>query len=185
MKIAVSGTHCSGKTTLVEAFLAAHPTYHHEPEPYAVLVEDYGEEFSAEPCADDFYRQLEFSVERLRAHSGDRLVVFDRCPADFFAYLLALKDLKSDSVAVSLLEAALQLVLTSIENLDLVVFLPLEDEAGSEIPDEEQPELRSATDGWLSAFYNDDDFSISSRCAALIVVRGTVAQRLAKLEQAL
>ena len=57
MRIAVSGTHCSGKTTLIEEFLRAHPDFVHEPEAYTVMVEDYGEEFSSER---DFFRQLEF-----------------------------------------------------------------------------------------------------------------------------
>jgi len=54
MRIAVSGTHGVGKSTLIEEFLRAHPDFVHEPEPYVVLVEDYGEEFSAEPCPEDF-----------------------------------------------------------------------------------------------------------------------------------
>jgi AAA domain-containing protein len=185
MKIAVSGTHYSGKTTLVEEFLLAHRDYAHEPEPYQVLVEDYGEEFSAEPCADDFFRQLQFSVERLSARSRDERVIFDRCPIDFFAYLLALSDLKREKFDPSLLETALALVLESLGNLDLVVFLPLDDRNIIELPDGENPKLRNATDAWLNAFYSDDDFTISTRCAGLVEARGTVAQRLAQLEQAL
>ena len=33
MRIVVSGSHCSGKSTLIEDFVAAHPEYVHEPEP--------------------------------------------------------------------------------------------------------------------------------------------------------
>jgi len=49
MRIAVSGTHGVGKSTLIGAFLRRHPEVVHEPEPYTVLVEDLGDEFSAEP----------------------------------------------------------------------------------------------------------------------------------------
>jgi cytidylate kinase len=33
MRLAISGTHGSGKTTLAEDFLAAHSGYRHVPEP--------------------------------------------------------------------------------------------------------------------------------------------------------
>ena len=72
MRIAISGAHCVGKSTLIEAFLAAHPEFIEEPEPYTVLVEEYGEEFSSSPTVDDFYRQLEFNIQRLRTHTVQR-----------------------------------------------------------------------------------------------------------------
>ena len=51
MRIAVSGTHCSGKSTLLQDFAAAHRDYESVPEPYELLDEP------------DFRRQLELSVE--------------------------------------------------------------------------------------------------------------------------
>src|SRR6185369_16723424 len=89
MKIAVTGTHGVGKTTLIEEFLRLHPEFGHEPEPYDVLSEDYGEEFAAEPCAEDFLRQLEFNLERLKQRATEVNVIFERCPLDFLAYLNA------------------------------------------------------------------------------------------------
>ena len=40
MRIAVTGTHGSGKTTLIEDFLERHPRYEHEPEPYLALAQN-------------------------------------------------------------------------------------------------------------------------------------------------
>ena len=76
MRVAVSGTHCSGKSTLIDEFLRANPDVVHEPEPYTVLVEEFGEEFSAEPCVEDFYRQLEFNIDRLQEHAGGARVIY-------------------------------------------------------------------------------------------------------------
>src|SRR6185295_8260084 len=96
MRIAISGTHCCGKSTLIDQFLLAHPDFAHEPEPYEALQDDYGETFAAEPCAEDFYRQLEYNAGRLREYGrGDR-VIFERSPADYLAYMLALSALHRD-----------------------------------------------------------------------------------------
>lgn len=186
MRIAISGSHCSGKTTLIDEFLRAHPDFSHEPEPYTVLVEDYGEEFSSEPCADDFYRQLEFNVARLRGYPhGDR-VIYERCPADYLAYILALKDLNPDDAHDGLIETVLGMVLDAIRNLDLIVFLPLDDADGIEMPDLEFPKLRAAVDSRLAAIFGDDEFGIvSSGGATVIEARGSTVQRLQTLEAAM
>src|SRR4029453_1767913 len=91
MRIAVSGTHGVGKSTLIDEFLRKHPEFVHEPEPYTVLVEDLGEEFSDEPRVEDFHRQLEFNIDRLRQHTPGEKVIYERCPIDFLAYIDALK----------------------------------------------------------------------------------------------
>lgn len=185
MRIAVSGTHCSGKTTLIEEFLRVHPDFAHEPEAYTVMAEDYGEEFSSEPGADDFYRQLEFNVERLRRYPAAARVIFERSPVDYLAYLLALKDLKRDDVDF-IVEAALPIILDAIRHLDLIVFLPLAEADGIEMPASEDPKLRWAVDARLVAILADDEFGLFSSAGLIIVeARGSTAQRLRILENAL
>lgn len=87
MRVAVSGTHCCGKGTVIDEFLLTHPDYAHEPEPYAALEEDYSEVFAAEPSLDDFHRQFEFNVDRLRRYRPGERVIYERSPADFLAYM--------------------------------------------------------------------------------------------------
>jgi hypothetical protein len=183
LRIAVSGTHCSGKTTLIEEFLRAHPDFAHEPEAYTVLVEDFGEEFSSEPSADDFYRQLEFNVERLRRYPAGAQVIYERGPLDYLAYLLALKDLRRDEVD-SIVETALEMAEAAIHNLDLIVFLPLDATDGIELPESEDPKLRRAVNSRLVGIIADDELGIiSSRGVAVVEARGSTAQRLRTLEE--
>ena len=40
MRIAVSGSHSVGKSTLIAGFLSRHPEYAHEPEAFEVLADD-------------------------------------------------------------------------------------------------------------------------------------------------
>lgn len=170
MRIAISGTHCVGKSTLIDEFLRAHREFAHEPEPYTVLVDDYGEEFSSEPCVEDFRRQLDFNIERLRRYQQGENVIYERCPADFLAYIHAL-----DPQA---LEALLGPSSEAIHNLDLIVYLPLDDDLN-----DEYPKLRKAVDRRLSAILTHDEFGII--VAPVVEARGSTAQRLRIIEEAM
>ena len=186
MKVAVSGTHCCGKSTLIDRFLITHPDFAHEPEPYAVLEEQYGEAFAAEPSADDFYRQLEFNIDRLRGYESGEMVIYERCPIDFLAYMLALGDLGRDSEATWLAERSLGMVKDAIGLLDLILFLPLDETDGGVMPDSEDGELRIAVDGRLAAIFRDDDYDLfTSSRPVVLEATGSTAQRLLKLELAL
>jgi AAA domain len=182
MRIAVSGTHSSGKSTLIEEFLRVQPEYFHEPEPYEALVEEYGEEFCSELSIDDFYRQLEFNVERLRQHKRGEWVIYERCPVDFLAYILALKDLKMERVDDIFLEKIIRMVLDAIQHLDLIIFLPLNEE----IYADENPKLQRTVDDRLSSIFSGDEFDVvSSGRVAVVEARGSTTQRLQVLEDAI
>jgi hypothetical protein len=174
LRIAVSGTHCSGKSTLIEAFLAVHPDFVHEPEPYVVMVEDYGAEFSLEPSIENFLRQLEFNVERIQLYSETDNVIFERSPVDFLGYILALKDLKRDDLDQTALVTTEDLVNSAMRSLDLIVFLPLDDAHKLHLPQEEDPKLRVRVDRRLIELFDRCD-------AALLEVRGTTDERLRQL----
>ena len=171
MRIAVSGTHCVGKSTLIDEFLRAHPDFIHEPEPYTVMVEDLGEEFSAEPCVEDFQRQLQFNIDRLGQHAPGERVIYERCPLDFLAYIDALDRKRAEEVVDPISDA--------LQHLDLIVYLPLDDAW----LDSEYPKLQKAVDRRLSAIYSADDFGVLSSCSPRIIeASGSTAQRLRVIE---
>lgn len=168
MRIAVSGTHGVGKTTLIDEFLRTRPEYAHEPEPYVVMVEDLGEEFG-EPCVDDFRRQLEFNINRLQHYAFGAKVIFERCPRDFLAYIYALDHRSADSLVGPLTDV--------MQHLDLVVYLPLEADAVSD----EYAKLQKAVDRRLSAMFREDNLATCQTVEA----SGSTAHRLRILENAL
>jgi len=183
MRVAVSGTHCCGKSTLIDQFLLAHPEFAHEPEPYTVLQEDYGEVFAAEPSPHDFYQQLEFNVERLRCYRFGERVICERSPIDFLAYMLALNDLGRSADTTQLVERSVGMVREAIEFLDVIVFLPLNDIDGEEISESEDPELRIAVDRRLADLLIDEEFNFfTSRSPVVLEARGSTEERLRKLE---
>ena len=171
MRVAVSGTHGVGKSTLIDEFLRRHSEFVHEPEPYTVMVEDLGEEFSAEPSIDDFRRQLEFNIERLSHHAPGENVIYERCPVDFLDYMYAL-DRKS-------VEALLEPVSEAMQHLDLIFYLPFDGTS-----EQEFPKLQRAVDRRLSSIFRDDEFGIMSSTNAIIVeANGSTDHRLHTLEE--
>jgi len=161
MRIAVAGTHASGKSTLIADFLAAHPEFAHEPEPYEWL-----DDASAEPDAEDFYRQLELSVSRLRAYGSGAHVIAERSPLDFVAYILALGDR-------GLADAARTLAAQGMGHVDLLVVTSPD---GIHVPDDENPELREAMHEHLLELVADADVRV-------IELHGPPHRRLAEVER--
>lgn len=183
MRIAISGTHCCGKTTLIDEFLDSHPEFAHEPEPYQALQEERGETFAAEPCAEDFRRQLGYNVERLRRRGPGDLVIYERSPADFIAYMFALAKLGRDPDATRVLENSLELAAEAIALLDMIVFLPASD-LQRDIAETEDPKLRRAVDRRLESILIDDDLGWFASDDKVLRASGTTAQRLRRIEQA-
>ena len=185
MRIAVSGTHCSGKSTLVEDFLAAHRDYVHEPEPYEWLEEVYGEPAADEPDVEDFYRQLQLSVERLSSYGIGAKVIAERSPLDFLAYMLALDDLARAGRDCALIASAAESAAAGMAHVDLLVLLPLNDSDGISAPDSEDLELREAMNERMLDIVGTDPYSlfVSGR-PRVVEIHGTRDQRLRQLEQA-
>ena len=170
MRIAVSGTHGVGKSTLIDEFLRVHPEFVHEPEPYTVMVEDFGEEFSAEPCVEDFVRQVEFNIDRLHQHAPGENVIYERCPVDFLAYIQALDPEIADGLREEVSEA--------VRHLELIVYLPLEDVFRGD----EFPKLQRAMDRALSVIFRDNEFGTMN---SVVEAEGSTAQRLRIIEKAI
>lgn len=134
MRIAISGTHRSGKSTLVEALSDELPEYSTVEEPYYLLVEE-GYEFAEMPSVEDFELQLERSIAYLEER--DENVIFDRCPADLVSYLLTHSEAEEFD-----LKRWLPRVRKAMATLDLIVFLPVEERDRIVLPSSEDAELR-------------------------------------------
>jgi hypothetical protein len=148
MRIAVSGAHRTGKSTLVEELGEVLPSYLTVDEPYHLLEEE-GHEFREMPSLEDFELQLERSIECLVEGDGNRL--FDRCPADILAYLLTHADADGFDV-----EHWLPRARTAMQRLDLVVFVPVENPDQVVVADPEDAELRRRVDEELREIVLED-----------------------------
>jgi predicted ATPase len=166
MRIAISGSHRVGKTTLAEALAETMPGHELVHEPYYLLQED-GHEFAEMPSIEDFERQLERSIECIHESGAD--VVFDRCPLDILGYLVT----HCDAGAFQL-ETWMPRVRQAVAKLDVVVFVPVEEPDRVAVPRSEA-RLRSDVDTVLRDIIADDAYGLEFD---LIVAAGTTEARL-------
>jgi AAA domain-containing protein len=169
MRIGVSGTHGTGKSTLVADLCARLPAHEPADEPY-ILLEEEGYEFSFPPSLEDYRAQLARSVLLLRS-SGPG-VVFDRTPVDFLAYLAARgADIEVDPAALR----------SAMASLDLLIVTPITAETEQLLPAAELPQLRQAVndtllelvyadplDAWADLAVVELDGPLDRRCARVL-----------------
>ncbi len=152
MRVAFSGAHRTGKTTLVDAIAKLVPSYEVFDEPYRRL-EESGHEFSDPPSVEDYEQQLRTSVELIAAAPADALL--DRCPLDFVAYLQAIDD-DFD------IDDWLDDIRGAIARLDLVVVVPIEAPDRIAVPAHEDRRLRRRVDRRLLRLALDDPFGFEA-----------------------
>jgi len=148
MRVGISGTHGTGKTTLAEALCAHLPGHVAADEPY-YLLEDEGYEFSFPPSLEDYGALLARSARILTSAPLQSGVIFDRTPLDYLAYMAATGADPSGEAS----SAALQPV---FRNLDLLVITPITRETEQVLPAAEMPGLRAQmNDALLELVYGD------------------------------
>jgi hypothetical protein len=146
LRVGVSGTHGTGKSTLVDELCARLAGHVPAGEPY-ILLEAEGYEFEFPPAADDFRALVRRSTQMLSS-PGSR-VVFDRTPLDYLAYLIAMD-------ADFEVEAGQATLRPAMSSLDLLVITPITAETEQILPAAEMPGLRAAmNEALLELVYQD------------------------------
>lgn len=176
MRIAVTGTHGCGKTTLIDDFISVHGEYEGVPEPYWLLAQN-GMPFADGPTTADLEEQLGQSCTLILEQVMGKDVIFDRCPFDFLAYL----DVVSESEGFEWLPQGRLLgrIAKALATLDLVVFVPLRRPDEIAVPIE-YPQLRTKVDRRLRTMLRQDDLGLLDEGRPRIVeISGSRMQRLA------
>lgn len=177
MRIVISGTHASGKSTLISDFALRHPEYVVLSDPFDAMDETWDGVDGA-----SFAAQLRFSAARLEdAEVGDTFIT-ERGPIDFLAYLLALDELTGRPSSRELLERAIAITAAALRRVDLLVVLPLTAADGIVAGADEHFELRAAMNDALLDLIDDPDV-IPDR-SAVVEITGTRSKRLAALDGA-
>jgi predicted ATPase len=164
MRIAVAGSHATGKSTLVTELARRISELTPVEEPYYQLLAA-GHAFGEPPTIDDFETLFDASVASIDQYDSPA-VVFDRSPADYLAYLIALQPHTA-------LVGHVAATRTALETLDLLVYVPIE--RPDRIADPERPRLRHRVDRVLRDMLVSQTWGWTIPC---VEVRGTLSQRV-------
>jgi hypothetical protein len=176
VRIVVSGTHASGKSTLISDFRARHPGFVVLPDPFEML-----DEFWDSPDPTMFAAQLRLAADRL-TEDGDRTpLIAERGPVDFLAYILALSELTGQAPPASFVDRATRMTAVALGAVDLLVVLPLTAADPIPVSTDEDLALRAAMNDVLLELVDDRDV-IGDR-VAVAEITGDPERRLAALER--
>ena len=163
MRIAISGTHATGKSTLVHELAHRLDGFVAMPELYYQL-EDEGHVFTDPPTFDDIDMIFERSVESVTT-CRDTRVLFDRSPADYLAYLAAIAPTTD-------LRARVLVARDALAFINLVVFVPIEQPDRLSVT--ESPRLRRRVDHTLREMLVEQSWGFD---LPVIEVRGSPEER--------
>lgn len=130
MRIAVSGSHSLGKSTVVNDWISLHPEFVREEEPYRALSlhGPYEVLFRDESTRLHNGIQLFYSISRIHRYASrkDR-VIFDRAPIDYIAYSQYTADQGTTDIDQSFVETMVPAVREALDRIDLLAFVPRSD----------------------------------------------------------
>jgi hypothetical protein len=183
MRIAVSGSHSTGKSSLIAGFIAKCPEYIQEPEAYEVLADEVDHAFFEDPSPECLRALLDHTIGRLELYEAGARVIFERCPVDYLAYAEAASSNWGKAAAAAFLAEAAVRVRESLRRLEWVVFLPLSSKGAiGRRPGENEPHRRAVDNALRRALLDDahDLFEDASSAGVLELV-GEHDTRLARL----
>lgn len=193
MRIAISGSHSLGKSTVVNDWVDQHPHFLREEEPYRVLGLYGPYEILFGDASTKLHNgiQMFYNIGRVNRYSNfTDEVIFDRAPIDYLAYSQytadqGRTDIDDDFVA-SLVPAARE----SLDHLDILAFVPKSDEWPVAMEEDGirpvDHAYRDAVDAIFKQIYRDGRFDIfpGNNGPHVIELWGPRTQRLEQLQEA-
>lgn len=193
MRIAISGAHSLGKSTLVNDWAAERPGRIREEEPYRVLGlhGPYDIRFRDESTRLQNGIQLHYSIGRVVRYATSAAdVVFDRAPVDFVAYSQYTADCGTTDIDDAFVESMVPAVREALEHLDIVGFVPISSRWPVEMEDDGiRPidlDYRADVDRIFTQIYREGRFDVMPRRNAPLLVElcGPRGRRLEQLREA-
>ncbi len=177
MRIAITGSHSLGKSTVVNDWIAAHPEYRREEEPYRALSLHGPYEIEFRDASTRLHNgiQMYYSISRVHRYSTNSAdVIFDRAPVDAIAYSLYTATKRTTDIDLAFVETLVPAVRESLDHLDILAFVPKMEEWPVEIEaDGIRPEdhaYRDEVDTIFKQIYREGRFQVMPAANAPLLV---------------
>lgn len=125
MRIAISGTACQGKSTLVNDFLKTWPNYKRSEESYRKLLKKEKLNINKKVDQNSQWKILNCLIDDVqKTEKGDR-ILFDRCPLDNLVYSLWAEEKGTSDIDKDFIKKCIPLVQESMKSIDIIFFIPI------------------------------------------------------------
>jgi len=194
MRIAISGSHSLGKSTVVRDWLNSNPDYLWEDEPYRALSLNGPYEIAFQDESTRLHNglQLFYSISRVHRYSSmTDNVIFDRCPIDYLAYSQYTAETGKTDIDSDFVLSMVDAVRESLDHLDILAFVPssmewpvLIEEDGIRPLD---VEYRDSVDLIFKKIYRENLYNLSPVFGNLKLIEliGDQTQRLHQIQEAI
>lgn len=125
MRIAISGTACQGKSTLVKDFLDLWPSYKTPEKTYRNVLQENNLSHSSKTNKETQRKILDFMIEEQQKYRSSDNVIFDRCPLDNLVYSMWACEQNNSDIDEEFVSSCIPLVRESFRNLDIIFFIPI------------------------------------------------------------
>lgn len=137
MRIAISGTACQGKSTLIQDFLKEWPHYSTPSKTYRDILKEKNLDHSSLTNKDTQWAVLNFMIDELQKTSSDDKIIFDRCPLDNIVYSIRAEAKKDSDVDSEFIKKCMPLVRESLRMIDIIFFTPITKVASVELVEDD------------------------------------------------
>lgn len=194
MRIAISGSHSLGKSTVVNDWIGKHPNFKREEEPYRALdlYGPYQILFRDASTKLQNGIQMFYNISRVHRYASDSDdVIFDRGPVDYIAYSQYTANKGCSDIDDAFVETMVPAVRESLDHLDILAFVPMSEEWPVEMEsDGIRPvdhAYRDEVDAIFKQIYREGRFEVmpKNRRPHLVELWGPPHQRLDQLQQAI
>ena len=188
MRIAISGTACQGKTTLIKDFLGQWPNYVTPKKTYRDIIKENDLDHSSKTNKKTQWEILNFMIEEQQKYRTGENVIFDRCPLDNLVYSIWAAEQPDNGIDDKFVSKCIPLVRESFRNLDIIFFTPITKVAPVKIEEDDlrdtDSEIIESIDNIFKAVHREHEhnpkttFFITDDKPAIIEVFGDRRERI-------
>lgn len=194
MRIAISGSHSLGKSTIVNDWMAQHPEFLREEEPYRALGLYGPYEILFRDASTKLHNgiQLFYNISRIHRYGNFADdVIFDRAPVDYLAYSQYTANQGSTDIDAAFVESMVPAVRESLDHLDILAFVPRSEDWPVAMEDDGIRPVdyayRDEVDAIFKEIYREGRFQVfpEKNSPLLVELGGSRETRLSQLQEAI
>jgi predicted ATPase len=125
MRIAISGSACQGKSTLIDDIIKKWPMYKRSEESYRKLIKEENLPLNDKVTQDGQWKILNCLIDDIQKTTKDDCVLFDRCPLDNLVYSLWSNSKGESDIDDEFIKKCIPLVQETMHALDIILFTPI------------------------------------------------------------